>query len=85
MIAQRNDQGLPRWPADAFDQPRGLEHITIPPGNERRLVCDNFPECGCDTDCHDAPRPLTEEQCVLLLVLFALVFAFLGLVYLAVR
>lgn len=76
---------LPRWPADAFDRPHGMERITTPPGNEHRLICDNFPECGCDADCHDAPPPLTQEQCILLLALIALVFACLGLIYLAVR
>src|SRR5690606_34101956 len=55
---------LPQWPADAFDEsPRGLEHITIPPGNEQQIVCDSWPECQCDGDCNcDAPRGLSDEQ-----------------------
>lgn len=79
------DDALPRWPADAFDRPHGLERVTVPPGNDHRLVCDNFPECGCDADCHDAPQPLTQEQLVLLIVLFAISIAGLGIIYLAVR
>lgn len=76
---------LPRWPADAFDNPRGLERITMPPGNRSQRVCDDWPECQCEGDCDDAPRTLTEEQCVLLAVLTALAIAGLGLLYLAVR
>lgn len=76
---------LPRWPTDAFDNPRRLERITIPPGNQQQLVCDDWPECQCEGDCDDATRPLTEEQCVLLMVLAALCIAGLGLLYLAVR
>jgi hypothetical protein len=63
----------------------GLERITIPPGNQQQRVCDAWPECQCDGDCTDAPRGLTEEQAVLLIVLFALIVSGLGLIYLAVR
>lgn len=76
---------LPQWPADAFDEPRGLERITIPPGNQSQLVCDSWPECQCNGDCDDALRGLTEVQCILLIVLFAIGVSGLGLIYLAVR
>lgn len=76
---------LPQWPADAFDEPRWLERITIPPGNQSQLVCDNWPECECRGDCDDAPRRLTEEQRVLLVVLAVIGVSGLGLLYLVVR
>lgn len=77
---------LPRWPADAFNvSPRGLERVTIPPNGPSQLVCDSWPECQCEGDCNEAPRGLTEEQCILMIVLFALTVSGLGLIYLAVR
>lgn len=73
---------LPRWPADAFDNPHDLERITIAPGNRSQLVCDNWPECQCDGDCDDAPR---RGSRVRLVVLAIICLAAIGLTFLAVR
>lgn len=54
MIAQRTpDHLLPQWPADAFDdRPLPLmETLTVPPGNRKVTVCDDWPDCGCIGDC----------------------------------
>jgi hypothetical protein len=51
------------WPLEHVEMAagdyRGIERIVIPPGNRTQIVCDNFPECACQSDCADVgPTPL---------------------------
>lgn len=70
---------------------RPAAHSELPPPppppwlREPAKVCDNWPECQCTGDCDDTLRGLTEVQCILLIVLFAIGVSGLGLIYLAVR
>jgi hypothetical protein len=60
-----------RWPLDHVDMAAGdmrsLETIIIPPGNRRQIICGNWPECDCRSDCADLdPKPLTLRQFLLI-------------------
>jgi hypothetical protein len=53
------------WPLDHVEMAPGdvrkVQTVAIPPGNRTQIVCDNFPECACQSDCADvgpAPLPL---------------------------
>ncbi|TPN79993.1 hypothetical protein [Mesorhizobium sp. B1-1-2] len=41
---------FPHWPG--FDP---METIAVPSHGEPRMVCQNFPECGCGDDCTAGP------------------------------
>jgi hypothetical protein len=54
-------QRLPNaWPLDHVEMAPGdvrkVQTVTIPPGNRTQIVCDNFPECACQSDCADFPE-----------------------------
>lgn len=42
---------FPHWPSEAFDAPPALQTIAVPPNGEQRLVCAQWPECGCEANC----------------------------------
>jgi hypothetical protein len=51
------------WPLDHVEMAPGdvrkVQTVVIPPGNRTQIVCDNFPECACQSDCADVgPTPL---------------------------
>jgi hypothetical protein len=52
-----------RWPLDHVDMAAGdfrsIERIIIPPGNRSQIICGNWPECACQSDCADLePKPM---------------------------
>ncbi|MGB3644599.1 MAG: hypothetical protein WBA15_08980 [Mesorhizobium sp.] len=85
MIAQHTPRELlPKWPADCFDD-RPLETLTIPPGNRKVTVCDDYPDCGCMGDCELRPHGIDQAQSLLLLVLVVLAILGLVLIWLGLR
>jgi hypothetical protein len=55
------------WPLDHVEMAPGdvrkVQTVTIPPGDRTQIVCDNFPECACQSDCADVgPQPLSLRQ-----------------------
>ncbi|RVD64771.1 hypothetical protein [Mesorhizobium sp. M7A.F.Ca.ET.027.03.2.1] len=55
-----------------MQHPLDYERITIPPHGTARIVCHNWPTCGCGDDC-TALAPT--ESPVARRILFALMFA----------
>lgn len=85
MIARRaSHEHFPKWPADCFDG-RPLESLTIPPGKRKVLVCEDYPDCGCEGDCELPPLRTGGSERVLMLVLLALMIAGAGLIWLLLR
>jgi hypothetical protein len=68
------------WPLDHVEMAPGdvrkVQTVTIPPGNRTQIVCDNFPECACQSDCADVdPTPLPLWQ---FLIIAAIPVAVIG-------
>jgi hypothetical protein len=55
-----------------MQHPIDYERITIPPHGGTRIVCLNWPDCGCGDDCTDLARA---ESPRVVLCLFALMIA----------
>lgn len=86
MIARRTSrENLPTWPADCFDD-RPLEALSIPPGNRKALVCEDYPDCGCEGDCELPPlRSAGKPGFIIALMLFALAVMGTILLWLGLR
>jgi hypothetical protein len=72
-------QRLPSaWPLEDVEMAPGdmrkVQTVVIPPGNRTQIVCDNFPECACQSDCADVgPTPLPLWQFLIIVAIPAAV------------
>ena len=94
MIAQRTPARFhcPIWPGcdcpDGSVDPNcpGLETLTIPPGNRKAMVCQDYPDCGCEGDCELPPlRAACAPERIIALILAGCAVLGSILIWLAVR
>ncbi|TPM41573.1 hypothetical protein [Mesorhizobium sp. B2-3-4] len=66
--------------------PLDYERIAIPPHGGVRIVCHNWPSCGCGDDCtQQSPEDSPFARRVLLALMIAVALIGAGLVYVGLR